>query len=61
MFVCLQDFSRISVVVYNFHVVRVLNIPDEADAVLVVNPDTVLAGSISLQRFKPISWQGRKI
>jgi hypothetical protein len=46
-----------SVIIYNFHVVRVLLVPDETDAVLVVDPDAVLAGATSLERFEPVSGQ----
>jgi hypothetical protein len=48
-------------IVYDFNVVRILQVPGKTDAVLVVDPDTVLTGTTSLQRFKPVSRQRRKI
>ena len=48
-------------IVDDFYVVRVLFLPNETDAVLVVDSDTVLAGAISLQRLESVSGQCSKI
>jgi hypothetical protein len=44
-------------VVHNFHVVRVVLSPDEADPPLIVEANAVLARSISRKRFQPIPRQ----
>jgi hypothetical protein len=49
------------VIVDDFHVIRVLYLPNETDAVLIVDPNTVLASAISLQSFKPVAGQSGKI
>ena len=41
-------------VVHNFDPAQPLNGPKETDTVLVVDTDTVLAGSLSRERLKPI-------
>jgi hypothetical protein len=43
-------------IVGDFYVLGVLAIPSKAYAVLVVDADAVLAGSISLQCFESIAW-----
>ena len=35
--------------------------PNEADTPLIVDPNAVLSGPISLQRLKPIAWWHRQI
>lgn len=35
--------------------------PHETDAPLVIDPDAVLTGAISFQRFEPISWRHPEI
>jgi hypothetical protein len=49
------------VIVHYFDIVRILFPPNETDAILIVDPDAVLAGAISPQCFKPVSWQRPKI
>jgi hypothetical protein len=48
-------------IVHYFYIVRVLFTPDETDTVLVIDPDTMLSGALTLQRFKAVSWQRRQI
>jgi hypothetical protein len=43
-------------VVGNFHVAGVSILPDEADVVLVVNPDAVLPFPLAFQGFQAIAW-----
>jgi hypothetical protein len=45
------------VIVHYFYIVRVLFTPDETDTVLVIDPDAMLAGAITFQRFKAVSRQ----
>jgi hypothetical protein len=47
--------SLLSVVVNNFHLFRPGISSDKTDAVLVVDPDAVLAVTIATQRFKTIA------
>lgn len=42
-------------VIDNFHVVRAVVFPCEADAPLIVNPDRMLSLAVSLQRLQPIA------
>ena len=59
-----EEFARVNVEVFlhglmivgDFYVLGVLAIPSKAHAVLVVDADAVLAGSISLQCFESIAW-----
>ena len=44
-------------VVGDFHVVRVVSIPTEADTVLIVYSDAVLACAVMLQSFKAVAWR----
>jgi len=44
-----------SVVVHDFDVLRTSRRPAKADTPLIVDANTVLAGSIALQCFKPVS------
>lgn len=48
-------------VVDNFNVFRTFVRPAEADAELVVDPNTVLASSISAKRFKAVSGRTSQI
>src|SRR5436190_14982402 len=43
------------VIVDDLHDLRVAVFPDEADAVLIVDPDTVLSASIARQGFQPVA------
>ena len=42
-------------VVDDFHVVGVAIPPHEADAILIIDPDAVLALALAVQRFQPVS------
>ena len=48
-------------IVNELHVLRVAVLPDEADAVLIVDPDTVLSAPIARQRFQPIAGKCRQV
>ena len=43
------------VIIGDFDVVGILAVPTEADAILVVCPDTVPAGPVAFDRFEPIA------
>jgi hypothetical protein len=43
------------VIVDDFHIVGIAGTPTEADAPLIVDPDTVLTGPVAFQRFQPIA------
>jgi hypothetical protein len=40
---------------------RSICFPNEADSVLIVDPDAMLSGPILLQGFKPVRWRNAKI
>ena len=42
-------------IVHDLHVVGIPVMPDEADAVLIVDPDAVLPSSVACQRFEAIA------
>ena len=44
-------------IIDNLYVISVAGAPPEADTPLIVDPDAVLAGSIALQGFEPVSWR----
>jgi hypothetical protein len=46
---------RTLVVVDDLHILRVAILPDEADAVLIVDADAVLSAPIACQGFQPIA------
>lgn len=48
-------------IINDLDLVRVTISPDEADAVLVVDPDAVLSSSIAGQRFEPIARERAQI
>lgn len=48
-------------IVHNLHVVGVSIPPDEADAVLVIDPDAVLPAAVTRQRLQAIARKRRKI
>ena len=48
-------------VVYNLNILRSSGRPFEAEAILVVDADTVLTDPIALQRLQPISWRHAQI
>jgi len=59
-----QDFARMhrrefrfhgSMIIHNFNVMRVLALPAEANAPLVVDADAVLSGAVALQGFQVIA------
>jgi hypothetical protein len=43
------------VVIRDLDFVRPVNLPDEADAILIVDSDAVLADAVALQRFQPVT------
>jgi hypothetical protein len=49
------------VIIHDLDVVRVPLVPAKADAVLIVDPNAVLADPIPLQRFQPIARQRGKV
>jgi hypothetical protein len=49
------------VIIRNLDLVGVSTFPDEANPVLVIDPDTVLAGAVSLQGLKPIAWEHSQV
>jgi hypothetical protein len=49
------------VIVDDFHVVGITVVPDEADAVLIVDPNTVLATSVARERLEPITGERRQV
>jgi hypothetical protein len=49
------------VVICDFNLVCSILLPNEADPVLIVDSDAVLAGPVSLQRLQPIAWRNAKI
>jgi hypothetical protein len=48
--------NLLSVIVNDFHFRRTQSGPSEAYSELIIDPDAVLAGTITLQCLKPISW-----
>ncbi len=42
-------------VVHDFHIVGVAVPPHEADAILIIDPDAVLALALAVQRLQPVS------
>ena len=39
----------------DLHIVGIAATPPETDAPLIIDPDTVLTGSVTFQRFQPIA------
>jgi hypothetical protein len=48
-------------VVYNFHVIGVVIMPDETNPELIVNPDTVLPRPVPLEGFQVITGRAPQI
>lgn len=48
-------------VINNFYIERIAISPDEADPILVINANAVLAFTITLQSLKTISWKDCQI
>ena len=48
-------------VVYNFHFMRAVLHPDEADAPLVVDSDGMLALAVAFQCFQSIAWRNSEM
>jgi hypothetical protein len=48
-------------IVDDFNVVRVAFTPHEADAILIIDPDAVLALTLAAQSLQPISWRDIQI
>src|SRR5690625_7730874 len=53
--------SILSVVVNDLHLLRSGVRPHEADPPLVVDPDAVLSGPVTLERFEPITGWGAEV
>ena len=49
------------VVIRDLDFVRPVNLPNEADAVLIVDSDAVLARAVALQRFQSIAWRDAQV
>lgn len=48
-------------VIRNFHIISVAVAPFEADSVLIIDPDAVLAPAITLEGFHPVTRQSGEI
>ena len=44
-------------IIGDFHFVGIGAVPAETHPILVVYPDTVLAGAIAFERLQPIAWR----
>ena len=53
--------SSLLVVIHDFYPFGCVVFPDEANAVLVVNADAVLAFAVTFERFKTIGWRDLKL
>ncbi len=53
--------GTLSVIVDDFYIVGILVTPNEADTVLIVDADAVLAPAITLERFKSIARRNSKV
>jgi len=49
------------VIISDLNFVRAVNSPDEADAVLIVDPDAMLSDPVALQRFQPVAWRDAQV
>jgi hypothetical protein len=49
------------VVVHDLHRLRVTILPDEADAVSIVDPNTVLPAPVASERFQPVPRKRREV
>ena len=49
------------VIVDDLHIVSVAIVPDEADAVLIVDPNAVLTTSIARERLEPVAGERRQV
>ena len=58
-----SDFGMVltSLMVVHDLYLRIAVRPDEADAELVVDPDTILPGPIAFERFQPVSRERPKV
>ncbi len=50
-----------SVIIYDLDVIRIAAGPPEADAPLIVDPDTMLAGTVALQFLQPVAGRHSQI
>jgi len=48
-------------IINDFHFKGIMPLPEEAKAELIINPDTVLSFSISLQYFQLVPWRAFQI
>jgi len=49
------------VIVHDLHIVSVPLVPDEADAILIVDPNAVLSTPIACERLEPVAGECRKV
>jgi hypothetical protein len=49
------------VIIRDLDFVRPVNLPDETDAVLIVDPDAVLSDAVTLERLQPIARRDAQI
>jgi hypothetical protein len=49
------------VIVDDLNIVRITSVPDEADTVLIVDANTVLAASIAGEQFQPVSGERSQV
>ena len=48
-------------IVHDLHIVSVPVVPDEADAILIVDPNTVLSTPVACERLEPVAWECSKV
>jgi hypothetical protein len=49
------------VIVHDLHIISLTVVPDEADAVLIVDPNAVLSTPIACQRLEPVAGECREV
>jgi hypothetical protein len=49
------------VIIHDLHIVGIPVVPDEADAVLIVNPNAVLSAPVAREGLEPVAWEGCQI
>jgi len=54
-------FHKLSVIIRNLYVVGAPVLPSEADAPLVVNPNTILTFAVTRKLFEATAWQCRQV
>ena len=48
-------------IVHDLHIVSVPVVPDEADAILIVDPNAVLPTPVARERLEPVAGECRKV